>query len=406
MAGESAREVARRRREKAERLNRMADAYERGAQGEEATARALTALPKDWVVLHDVRWPGRRFANIDHVIVGPAGVFVVDSKLWAGTLTVINEVLRQNGFKRETAVAAVADSAIAVSELVPGLDPYLVKPVLCFVRDQEVTGSVRDVLVCSTTNIVATLTGRASLLDEAGRRRVLAALEQSLQSASKPLELPNWPPPVPRSPRAPGPRRRPHADSIRSPLKSCLSLLAVVVVGLLGIGFATSQLGRLGDSLGGQLAQPPRTSIGTAAGELQIGDAARLDRGTGRPPLKVVADRVGTTRSTQGLKPYIPGYRLFAVRMTLTNLGKHRWVSEPGTSATIQDALGVEHQATSRYPMVRAGRSFPAIIRLKAHASLRRVLVFEVRTDQPVTAVSLTVGPGQPSTATWAVDRQ
>lgn len=402
MAGESAREVARRRREKAERLNRMADAYERGAQGEEATAQVLKALPRDWVVMHDVRWPGRRFANIDHVVIGPAGVFVIDSKLWTGTITVINDVLRQNGYKRETAVAGVADSAIAVSELVPGLDPYLVKPVLCFVRDQELTGTVRDVLVCSTATLVATLTSRASLLDEAGRRNTYAWLARSLQSASARVRRPNWPPParMPPRPARQGPVRRGP-----SPLKSCMGLLVVALVAMLGIGVAVSQLGRIGDPLDRQVTQPSQAPA-TNSSALTVGDGARFGRGTGRPPLRVVVDRVGTTRSTQGLKPYIPGYRLFAVRMKVTNLGRHRWVSEPGTSATILDAMGVGHQASSRYPLVRAGRSFPATIRLKPHQSLRRVLVFEVREDQPVTSFSLTVGPGQPETSTWVIDRQ
>lgn len=43
MAGESARELARRQREKAERLTRSATLWERGAEGEEATADARPA---------------------------------------------------------------------------------------------------------------------------------------------------------------------------------------------------------------------------------------------------------------------------------------------------------------------------------------------------------------------------
>ena len=107
-AGESAREVARKRREKAERLAQVADAWDRGAAGEEATARALASLPPEWTVLHDVRWPGRRKANIDHVVIGPGGVFVIDSKYWSGTVSVAGDVLRQNGRSREKVVAAVA----------------------------------------------------------------------------------------------------------------------------------------------------------------------------------------------------------------------------------------------------------------------------------------------------------
>ena len=85
MAGESARESARRQREKAARLQRSAELWERGADGERATAAALDALPKDtWTVFHDVRWPGRKFANIDHVAVGPSGIFVIDAKRYKG----------------------------------------------------------------------------------------------------------------------------------------------------------------------------------------------------------------------------------------------------------------------------------------------------------------------------------
>src|SRR3954452_18934163 len=95
--GKSAREVAARSRAKAERLMRRAEMFERGALGEERTAATLRELPAAWTALHDVRWPGRRFANIDHIVIGPGGVFVVDSKNWSGNITVSAGVLRQNG---------------------------------------------------------------------------------------------------------------------------------------------------------------------------------------------------------------------------------------------------------------------------------------------------------------------
>lgn len=185
MAGESAREVSKRSREKAERLLRHADMYERGAVGEEQTAAVLSALPPGWTVLHDVRWPGRRFANIDHIVIGPAGIFVIDSKNWSGQVLVAGSTLRQNGRSRETTVAACADSALAVSELVPDLADAVV-PVICFVRAEPVSGWARDVMVCSTANLVHMLMTRPiqlppeqmwtaarrlnAQLDEAGRR--------------------------------------------------------------------------------------------------------------------------------------------------------------------------------------------------------------------------------------------
>jgi hypothetical protein len=53
-----------------------------GAAGERRTARMLAVLARDgWVVLHDRAIPGSR-ANLDHLLIGPAGVFYADSKNW------------------------------------------------------------------------------------------------------------------------------------------------------------------------------------------------------------------------------------------------------------------------------------------------------------------------------------
>lgn len=185
MAGESARDLARRQREKAERLVKSAELYERGADGEEATAQALAGLPTaEWTVFHDVRWPGRKLANVDHVVVGPGGVFVIDSKNWSGRVEVRDNVLRQNGYQRETTVAAAAEAAIAVSLVTPDLPGRLAVPVLCFVRDESVTGWARDVIVCSTSNVAAMLLSRPTVLDEATIRKICVGLDLSLRNAS------------------------------------------------------------------------------------------------------------------------------------------------------------------------------------------------------------------------------
>jgi hypothetical protein len=63
-----------------------ASAWQRGAVGERRTARLLGQLERHgWVVLHDLAVPGSR-ANIDHLVVGPGGVFVIDSKQYSGRL--------------------------------------------------------------------------------------------------------------------------------------------------------------------------------------------------------------------------------------------------------------------------------------------------------------------------------
>jgi hypothetical protein len=61
-------------------------AWRRGAAGERHTARLLAVLERHgWAVLHDLAVPGSR-ANIDHLVIGPSGVFVIDSKHYRGRL--------------------------------------------------------------------------------------------------------------------------------------------------------------------------------------------------------------------------------------------------------------------------------------------------------------------------------
>jgi hypothetical protein len=55
-----------------------------GAEGERKTEKALQALERPpWLVVHDVEHPR---GNYDHIVVGPAGVFLLDSKNLLGVV--------------------------------------------------------------------------------------------------------------------------------------------------------------------------------------------------------------------------------------------------------------------------------------------------------------------------------
>ncbi len=58
-----------------------------GAEGERRTQKALRRLERlGWHVVHDLdRAVG---GNIDHLAIGPGGVFVLDSKVWSGVVSV------------------------------------------------------------------------------------------------------------------------------------------------------------------------------------------------------------------------------------------------------------------------------------------------------------------------------
>jgi Nuclease-related domain len=61
-------------------------AWRQGAAGERRTARLLAPLERHgWAIVHDLAVPGSR-ANLDHLVIGPGGVFAIDSKQYRGRL--------------------------------------------------------------------------------------------------------------------------------------------------------------------------------------------------------------------------------------------------------------------------------------------------------------------------------
>ncbi len=101
-------------------------AWRRGAAGEQRTARLLSPLERQgWVVLHDLAVPGSR-ANLDHLVIGPGGVFVVDSKRYRGRLRLdssgrlwhgrypLTPTLRAVEFEADRAAQVLADPQVVV----------------------------------------------------------------------------------------------------------------------------------------------------------------------------------------------------------------------------------------------------------------------------------------------------
>ncbi len=112
------------------RSRQRVTAWRDGAEGEQHTARSLEGLPDGWVVLHDRRIPGGP-ANIDHIVVGPPGVFVIETKRWSGTVSIDGATVRVNGRRRDV-VAQVRREAEAVRRLLEDRDrSLLVRPVIC-----------------------------------------------------------------------------------------------------------------------------------------------------------------------------------------------------------------------------------------------------------------------------------
>jgi hypothetical protein len=61
-----------------------------GAEGERETARQLERLGTDWHCEHDIEHP---HGNFDHVLIGPPGVFLLDTKTLSRTATAKDDQL-------------------------------------------------------------------------------------------------------------------------------------------------------------------------------------------------------------------------------------------------------------------------------------------------------------------------
>lgn len=197
-AGDGASEQSRLAAERIARLKRQLDHAERaaetwgaGAEGEQRTARRLSELtPRGWFLLHNVHWPGRPLANLDHVLVGPGGVVVVDAKNWIGNVDVKAGVLRHNGYTRSPAVEGALGQAAAVAALLDAPHRHLVRSIICLAGQPdfaEVTDSGVEVL--GIDKVVDRVAALPAVLDQQTVASLYSHLRQQLtqpQAAAAP----------------------------------------------------------------------------------------------------------------------------------------------------------------------------------------------------------------------------
>lgn len=113
-------------------------AYEMGAHGERLVAQELQRLPGNWRTLHDVAWPGRQRANLDHVVIGPPGVFIVDAKNYSARFRVAaNGTPFAGRYPQTKEIGSCASQAASVAALLQPQHRLLVDGVMCLVRQDH-----------------------------------------------------------------------------------------------------------------------------------------------------------------------------------------------------------------------------------------------------------------------------
>lgn len=110
-------------------------AWRKGALGERFNGWLLDRLPEGWHALHDIP-VGTNGANIDHLVIGPAGVFTVNTKNLSGRIWLAARTLRVNGRMTDYLPSATSEARRAARLLEKALGrPITVKPVLSIIAD-------------------------------------------------------------------------------------------------------------------------------------------------------------------------------------------------------------------------------------------------------------------------------
>ena len=157
-----------------------ARAWRAGATGEQDVIRVLVGIADEgWQVLADRRWPGTTRANIDVLLVGPGGVFVVDAKNWKQPRIDAGRLWRGDA-PQDDAVEGVTAQADAVANVLAniGLPPTEVVPVLAFTGKHRWTVQLGPVTVLGELDLPVYLTRRGVRLDAGQVATVVAALDE------------------------------------------------------------------------------------------------------------------------------------------------------------------------------------------------------------------------------------
>jgi hypothetical protein len=162
----------------------------RQSAAQQATGEALAELEADgWLVLRDLQRPGRRFASIDHIAVGPGGVVVIDTKHWTGHVDVSGGVLHQNGASRARECELAEASAAAVTAWLEPGQRTAVMPLVALVGQPTPAQQPSVTAVYGVHDLAATLRALPARLRTGEVWAVADLLRRTLADGSVPAQL-------------------------------------------------------------------------------------------------------------------------------------------------------------------------------------------------------------------------
>jgi len=101
--------------------------FRKGATGEAVVGFALDNFPDDFRVIHDLTTP---YGNVDHVVIGPTGAYIIDTKNWKGVVAADGngELLLNGKPTQKTEIKNLFRRIMSIKEkmkVLSSLDPYV-----------------------------------------------------------------------------------------------------------------------------------------------------------------------------------------------------------------------------------------------------------------------------------------
>jgi hypothetical protein len=207
----------------------------RGALGERRVGELLGRLDSSWRVLHAVP-VGAKGSDIDHVVIGPGGVFTINTKNHAGQdVWVANRTFMINGRRTPHIRVAEHEAERAAAALTAAVGvPVAVKPIIAVVDPRKLI--VRElpatVQVLPSGQLLRWLRTRTAVLSERDVDVLSAAAAQPAIWSAKPVPD--------EDPSAVAAAFRDVEDQVRSARRAqgawTLGTVATAVVGVLTVG--------------------------------------------------------------------------------------------------------------------------------------------------------------------------
>ena len=157
---------------------RRVERFFKGARGEEKIAGVLAQLPDGYHVFHDFDVGSH---HVDHVVIGPTGVFSVETKCWSGEVTVDDGTVLVNGRlpSREPIPQAMKEYELVRSHLAALGWSGKITPILVFASDNfrshaiEVGGAV----IMNSSGLLPTITSGSPVMSETELARLVGIVE-------------------------------------------------------------------------------------------------------------------------------------------------------------------------------------------------------------------------------------